>query len=554
MQRLQFERLDEATRAYLITAGKDRGTLLPIAVANSTAGTYTLLGILGICLPCAYFFIFFPPLGNPLKETLILLGFMLPAFWFLFWAARAAFGLDKSFRSPRIVLADGRHLWKCQGATVEIHPLEQVANPELTVTDNSCTLQFQSGPSATKLTLDKNPAEAGGLQSFLWWHEFLRSSGVITSDTTACAAGRRVVMARHLLGIATDELQQDPSQLRITPEGFFLLSAPPEAPPEDGNPPEGAKPAGANPELLMAVPWNFADTAGWRNPGREHAAETPETLPVELSPAFMEPPRPSQENRGQAALPQLFAMTASAALMFYLGLHAVIHYRDGALFDVIRENNFPADQVRAYLLDDRNTRHRAEMENSLAAAYSFPLVRLDETAPTSDPAAGPLFRSMVKSLSHNPQPIWTMKGSVPPDASGLTSELKAKLSEILRLPSGEGVVWADAMDGITPHFEIKVEDEREGSVKVSTSVTESPGPAVEPSVRITWNSAPNRVVDDLVEKLAGRQPSPPQPVPAPPALPPKFDLMEEVLKAMREKQKGKQKNKEAKEGKSPGDF
>ena len=93
MQRLQFERLDEATRAYLITARHDRGTLLPIAVANAPGGTYTLHGILGICLPFAYFFIFCPPLGNPLKETLILLGFMLPAFWFLFWASRAAFGL-----------------------------------------------------------------------------------------------------------------------------------------------------------------------------------------------------------------------------------------------------------------------------------------------------------------------------------------------------------------------------------------------------------------------------------------------------------------------------
>ena len=553
MQRLQFERLDEATRAYLITARHDRGTLLPIAVANAPGGTYTLLGILGICLPFAYFFIFCPPLGNPLKETLILLGFMLPAFWFLFWASRAAFGLDKSFRSPRIVLADGRHLWKCQGATVEIHPLEQVTNPELTVTDNSCTLQFQSGLSLTKLTLDKNPAEAGGLQSFLWWHEFLRSLEVITPETTAQAAGRRVILARHLMGIATDELKQDPSQVRITPQGFFLFSAPPEASREDGNPPEGARPAGADPEILMAVPWNFADTADWRKPGREHAAETPETLPVELSPAFMEPPQPSQENRGQTVLPQLFAMTASAALIFYLGLHAIIYFRDEALFEIIRDNGFPADQVRAYLLDDRNTRHRKDLENNLTTSYSFAVAKITESAPTSDPSAGPVFRSMVKTLSTTPQPIWTIRGTGPA-ATEITSNLKLKLSEILRLPSGEGVFWADAIDGVTPHFDMSFGQGKDGSVKVSATITESPGSAAEPSVRITWDCNAEHVVGDLVEKLVGRQPTPPQPDPAPPPLPPKFDLMEEVLKSMREKQKGKQKNNEAKEGKSPGDF
>jgi|GEM_PF-3351858 len=509
METIDFERLDEATKDYLRRASVDRGLTMALRVAGNSGPSY-LAGLFpGIGLPIVYFVLFFPPLGNPLKESLLLTMFFLPALWFLYWTFRTAIGADTAFRSPKIVVADGANLWNCHGAKVERYSIGEVVAAEMTITNYNIILSFSSANTVRQVKLVKDEKEAGGLLSFLVWSQNLRTAGVVVKGLDAASIGRRVIVGEQLMKTTLGILSQTSGQVMINQDKFVVISAPPES----GVGESDAALAGASttftPEVILEASWAIADTIGWRDPASFLFTGKNESMHPEADdPAFTPPPEPSVDSPRQSVLPTFFLMTASAALIFYCGIHAVIFYRDGGLYEIIRENGSPPDQVRAYLLDDRNTRFRNEMENQLQFAYLTPLNKLATDAPKADPVAGPVFRKMAGALAVSPMPIWTVRASGP-SSDEFLSNFKIIMSEIMRLSFGEGVFFSEPIDGLVAHIEVTLEPEADGSVKVTVGLMEVPGQGLEPQVRVSWSSPMGDASKEIAKKLAGHQPEPP---------------------------------------------
>lgn len=519
MEKIDFERLDEATKDYLRQASVDRGLSMAIRVAGNSGPLSHLAGLFpGIGLPIIYFVLFFPPLGSPLKESLLLTMFFFPALWFLYWTFRTTIGADTAFRSPKIVVADGANLWICHGAKVERYPIGEVVVGNIIVNNSSITLNFSTGNTARHVTVVKDEKEAGGLYSFLVWSQNLRNAGVVVKGLDAASIGRRVIVGEQLMKATLGILGQTSDQVLINPDGFKVISAPPES----GVGESEAAAAGASnaftPEIIIEAPWTIADTVGWRDPAGlllNQKTRQFQDIKIEFQnleaddPAFTPPPEPSVECPRKSVLPTFFLMTASAALIFYCGIHAVIFYRDGGLYEIIRENGSPPDQVRAYLLDDRNTRFRNEMENQLQFAYLTPLGKLATDAPKADPVAGPVFRKMAGALAANPVPIWTVHASGPASVEFLAN-FKIIISEIMRLSFGEGVFFSEPIDGMVAHIEVTLEPEADGSLKVTVALMEDPGKGLEPQARISWSSRMGDALRETAKKLAGHQLEPPK--------------------------------------------
>ena len=70
-----YETLDDATRAYIDQVFLDEGKQLPVSFARIASSSMLIIFVSALILIGCYWFLFYPPLGNPLKETLIAMAF-----------------------------------------------------------------------------------------------------------------------------------------------------------------------------------------------------------------------------------------------------------------------------------------------------------------------------------------------------------------------------------------------------------------------------------------------------------------------------------------------
>ena len=143
-----------------------------------------------------------------------------------------------------------------------------------------------------------------------------------------------------------------------------------------------------------------------------------------------------------------------------------ISLRDDALFEVIVEMGSKPGDLRAYLLDEKNTAHRAEAEKLLASKYIFALQRLQQ-AEGADPELAPIFREIVQKLTTATQPIVTLRVTeeikdevtrnllaTTPAATRIKA-VKDKLADLLSRHIGEElIVFAEAPDGVPGYLEL----------------------------------------------------------------------------------------------------
>lgn len=548
-----YETLNDETRAYINQVFLDEGKTLPVAVARTTSLSITSIFIVAILLMVCYFSLFFPPLGNPLKETLILTAFCFPSLWFLWIATRSALKFDRNYRSPRFCFADGNALWICKGSTVDHFPLTPAILAECHATENKVTVKIREnnrvvstiGSIYTKsASVPSLISQFSELAHFLNCHYILANNGVLKDLTDTHAIGRRVMMARGLYDYCLSNLNQSSEQIQCMPQGFVLTSPCAEAEP-------GQEPAA--PTIHMAISWDTADTTAWRSLAAKQLDVHGEK-PTSDDPAFAKAAECRAERPQTSSVIPALAICAFLLLLFYGGLHAIIYVRDGAIMEIIQENSFPPDQIRTYLADDRNTRHRPELLQRMQLLYAQKLSPLNASLKDSHPVLGPEFRTMVQSLAQTPQPLWSMTTSGP-GANQAGMALKNGICRLLDMGNGPGVVWTDPPEGIAPHFAISLEPQAGHSVAVTVRLTNTPS-SPDSFVSATWNTTGPEVSQSVLERLTGLKPAPatpannpgPTPVgptladkPGPlPGLKPK-DRLDEFIKAVLKDQKDREK-------------
>lgn len=503
-----YETLDDATRAYIDQVFLDEGKQLPVSFARIASSSMLIIFVSALILIGCYWFLFYPPLGNPLKETLIAMAFFFPSIWFLWIAIRSMLKFDRNYRSPKFCFADGSALWICKGSTVNHIPLKDITGVEIQATEKKVTVCVSEGNNkSTSIYFDPSTVDlAMSLKQFLDYRLWLASGDVLTDITDTHAIGRRVMMARGLYDYCTSDLNQNPEQIFCMPQAFILTG--PSVEPEPGQ-------EKADTPIHLVIPWHRADTTAWRSLAAKQldvAGEPPATD----DPAFGKATDLGVDRPTTSILFPALAICLSLPLLFYIGLYAIIFVRDGAIMEIIQGNGFPPDQMRAYLADERNIRYRHDLLQRLIILYSIRLAPLKANLKNSNPVLGPEFVSMTESLAFTPQPLWSMTISGP-NANEIGISVKNNVQNMLNLGTAQGVVWTDPPESVAPHFLIVLEQQAGDSIAVSVRLTRNPA---EPnnSASATWNARSPDVTNTIIEQLTGQKPAPAapaNPMPAP---------------------------------------
>ena len=116
-------------------------------------------------------------------------------------------------------------------------------------------------------------------------------------------------------------------------------------------------------------------------------------------------PQPRRANKAPSGLLAcLIILTLGVACVFVM--KAVnVGARDDAVFELVKDRRPP--ELRAYLVDPRNTKHRAEVERRLSAFYEPVLRRARGQA--QDPELGRGFGALLSSLQTAVQPIVSIR-------------------------------------------------------------------------------------------------------------------------------------------------
>lgn len=135
-----------------------------------------------------------------------------------------------------------------------------------------------------------------------------------------------------------------------------------------------------------------------------------QTVGLEMEPvgdsedAVVVPAQPRRENRARSGILAYLVIVAVAVAGVFLLKPVNVVLRDDAVFHMVINREPP--ELRAYLVDERNVRHRQEVEKKLAQFYQAPLQRLKQTVKGE---VGEEFIALVTSLQSAVQPFVSLR-------------------------------------------------------------------------------------------------------------------------------------------------
>jgi len=135
-----------------------------------------------------------------------------------------------------------------------------------------------------------------------------------------------------------------------------------------------------------------------------------QTVGLEMEPvgdaedAVVVPAQPRRENRARSGILAYLVIVAVAVAGVLLLKPVNVVLRDDAVFRMVINREPP--ELRAYLVDERNVRHRQEVEKKLAQFYQAPLQRLKQNAKGE---VGEEFIALVTSLQTAIQPFVSLR-------------------------------------------------------------------------------------------------------------------------------------------------
>jgi hypothetical protein len=116
-------------------------------------------------------------------------------------------------------------------------------------------------------------------------------------------------------------------------------------------------------------------------------------------------PEPQRAGRAPSGLFACLVIVLLGGVSLY-EMHAInVPLRDDAIFDLVQHQRPPA--LRAYLVDHRNTRHRGEVERSVARFYEAPLSAVKTNAQDAELRDG--FVALLTSLQKAVEPLVTIR-------------------------------------------------------------------------------------------------------------------------------------------------
>ncbi len=249
-------------------------------------------------------------------------------------------------------------------------------------------------------------------------------------------------------------------------------------------------------------------------------------LPIDI-------PKPEKVREAGFGWLNLALVTAVGVGLFYVLQPLVIQWRDDAVFDLVRSR--PPNELRAYLVDARNTRHRQQVQTLLAGHYVAPIAKVKERIQNNgDPKlaefADPM-ETLLQSIAEAAQPIITVRvrGKQPDnpfDANPLPTLQRAAAVKTMIADSLLGAIGpdklsiADAPEGVPALIEVDYEivpDAGQPTVRLDTTVTIRKSPDNEPLIRRTWQRASfapqstDEVLRSFVKAITGGDPAGPLP-------------------------------------------
>jgi hypothetical protein len=122
------------------------------------------------------------------------------------------------------------------------------------------------------------------------------------------------------------------------------------------------------------------------------------------------PEEPSREGRAMPSfLPYVAILAGGIAIFFVMAYHVNPWRRDEAIFNTITEYQWAIEPrlLRAYLIDERNTRHRDEAQKLLSNFYGTPISQIDAKA--DNPLLKQGMIKVLESLRTADQPIVSLR-------------------------------------------------------------------------------------------------------------------------------------------------
>ena len=348
-----FEELDEATRDYLTAVRAAEGSGSPGVFAATKdslpgcgciAGPIVVIATLLGTLPTWTGVIFNDPVGVALLQTA---GFLVGG-----WLLAAGFrGNGSSKNAGTWVYADPLHLYEAYREQVTITPIEELSDAHYT-------------------------------------HNY-DSNGNYQNSVIAISIGRDV---------ATVTIQHENRAEQLVTYLNYLAWA---------RGPEGEDRADLGPADLGALARYVV-----RNGDEPKDVDGNINLDLVELDIHEVPEEPSRDGRALPAFLPYVLMFAGGILSFFLFGFVINPWRrDDAIFARVTEETQPPSMqpgaLRAYLIDPRNKRHRAEVLAKLPGFYTQPIAHVERFA--ANPQLGKGMGEVLKSLSTAEQPVVSLK-------------------------------------------------------------------------------------------------------------------------------------------------
>jgi hypothetical protein len=177
------------------------------------------------------------------------------------------------------------------------------------------------------------------------------------------------------------------------------------------------------------------------------------------------PEQPRNEGGGGPPLRLLIAF-GLAAIVFLFGTLVFKPLRDGGNFETAKTGGAPG--LRGYLMDERNTTHRAEAKKQLAALYDPPIAKVKAGVPDAHAPARDAIVAILESLREAPQPVVSIQVVEQGELDGRDArqtQLRTELADALGLYVGrELIAFVKNPDDKKAHFEITYTPQANGEV------------------------------------------------------------------------------------------
>ena len=153
---------------------------------------------------------------------------------------------------------------------------------------------------------------------------------------------------------------------------------------------------------------------------------------------------------------------AAAGLCFLVMREANVPLRDDAVFELVRDNNTPPN-LRAYLVDERNTLHRNEVVKLFGAHYTLPITNVKVTA--TDRKLGAAMGGLLEGLKTADAPALSVRTAETKSPAGMQGGAQGRADQVRdRFAAKAGltigselVAFVEAPDEARPHIDIACE-------------------------------------------------------------------------------------------------